>query len=75
MQNTVFEAEAQHLSGQEVRPDLGKSLSSTDRRLILRASLGLLLKRLNHNVAVTSADIARLAAFVDDQSSTSAVGT
>ena len=42
-------------------------LSSTDRRLLLRASLVLFLRRLNHNIPVLRDDLLRLAYYAPDE--------
>jgi hypothetical protein len=47
------------------------SISSDDRRLLVRAQLGLLLRRANHGVPVRADDLIRLAAFADDRLSAS----
>jgi hypothetical protein len=46
--------------------DDDQSLSSTDRNLLLRATLGLFLRRLNHNIPVFRDDLLRLAYYADD---------
>jgi hypothetical protein len=43
-----------------------QSLSSTQRNLLLRATLGLFLRRLNHNIPVFRDDLLRLAYYADD---------
>jgi len=43
------------------------TLSRNDRHLLLRASLGLFLKRLNHNIPVFRDDIARLTDCADQR--------
>ncbi len=51
--------------GQEKKaPSAG--LSQSDRRLLLAASLGLLLRRIRVGLEIRSADVSRLVAFADD---------
>ena len=50
------------------RQEIGanQSLSSTDRDLLLRATLGLFVRRLSHNIPVFRDDLLRLAYYADD---------
>jgi hypothetical protein len=43
-----------------------QSLSSADRNLLLRATLRLFLRRLNHNVSVFRDDLLRVAYYAED---------
>jgi hypothetical protein len=43
------------------------NISPQDRRLLVKASLGLFLRRMNHGVPVHADDLIRLAAFADDK--------
>jgi hypothetical protein len=43
-------------------------LSPSDRRLILISSLSLYLRRVRHNIPVTSGDLLRLAPYADSPS-------
>lgn len=44
-----------------------QGLSSRDRRLLLRASLVLFLRRLNHNIPVLRDDLLRLAYYAPEE--------
>jgi hypothetical protein len=50
-------------------PGRVENLPSEDKRLLLRASLGLLLKRLNHHIPVFRDDLVRLADCADERGS------
>lgn len=46
---------------------IGQALSASDRKLLLRASLALFLRRLNHNIPVLRDDLLRLAFYAPEE--------
>jgi hypothetical protein len=54
-----------HFPGNGAGP-FDQGLSPNDRRLLLRSSLRLFLRRLSHNVAIRRADLERLVPYGDD---------
>lgn len=46
---------------------LEQDISTSDRNLLLRASLALFLRRLNHNVPVFRDDLLRVAYYAPDE--------
>lgn len=42
-------------------------LAPSDRKLLLKSTLGLFLRRLNHNIPVTARDVISLAPYADPE--------